>query len=200
MKKWQAFAWFLMLFIVLALAAFFVHELGHGFTAKLLGGGFHSLYVWPGVEIWPDFAQPYPGEWSGNIGMARLDFPDDWSAWQPGLVYLMGSGSNMLAGALALVLLWVLHPAGLLRILLVAETIMFIDLPFYTFLPLIGLRHYVIVGGETPEPLDGAIRMGIPAWAFLIIVGVSSILMVWGLASYLRRYPLWGGEARLTVE
>jgi hypothetical protein len=66
---------------------------------------------------------------------------------------------------------------------------MFIDMPLYTFLPLIGLRHFIVVGGATPEPLIGATQMGIPEWTFLVFVAAASICLVWGLVVYLRRFP-----------
>jgi hypothetical protein len=193
-RKWPAIAGFLACLGLLALAAFFVHELGHAFTAVALGGQFYRLYVWPGIELWPELGQPYPQEWAGNIGLTSMEFADHWGEWQRGLVYLMGSGSNMLLAAAALAALWIFKPAGLLRSVLFAETIMFIDLPMYTFLPLVGLRHYIFAGGETPEPLDGAVRMGIPGWAFVLAVGLVTLLMLWGQYRFLRRYPLWGGK------
>jgi hypothetical protein len=87
--------------------------------------------------------------------------------------------------------LWIFRLGGWLRFLLVAEALMFVDLPLYTFLPLLGLRHFFFVGGASPEPLEGAIQLGLPAWLFMVLVGVVSALMGWGLVRYVRRYPLW---------
>lgn len=192
-KKWTAVFWFFITLMLVALVGLFVHELGHGITATALGGKFTSLYILPGIQVWPHFGQPYPNGWSGYIGWVEYNYGFNWNpdGWQPGLVTLMGSGSNLLIAALALVALWVFQPRRCLRFFLVAEAMMFVDLLLYTFLPLVGLRHFFIIGGISPEPLEGAIQLGLPSWLFIALVGVVSALMSWGLIRYVRRHPLW---------
>lgn len=192
-KKGPAVFWFFILLLVVALAGLFVHELGHGLTAMALGGKFTALYTFPGIQVWPDFGQKYPGDWAGYIGMARYSYGSNWEpdGWQTGLVTLMGSGSNLLLAALALGFLWGFRPRGKLRFLLVAEAIMFVDLPLYTFLPLVGLRHFFIIGGSSPEPLEGALQLGFPPGLFVGLVGGVSVLMGWGLIRHVRRYAFW---------
>jgi hypothetical protein len=53
----------------------FVHELGHGITAEVLGGEFEGLYVMPGVQVWPHPGKPYADEWQGYVGL--VPFHDD---------------------------------------------------------------------------------------------------------------------------
>ncbi|GAB4520673.1 MAG: hypothetical protein Fur0018_00400 [Anaerolineales bacterium] len=55
---------------------------------------------------------------------------------------------------------------------------LFLDLVFYTFLPLIGLRHLFFLGGTTPEPLEGALQFSLSAGFFLPAVGVVAVLMM----------------------
>jgi len=61
--------------------------------------------------------------------------------------------------------------AGGLRLLLIAESVMFADLLLYCTLPLFGLPHYFVYGGHFPEPLRSAEALGFPGWAFLLLVG-----------------------------
>lgn len=52
------------------------------------------------------------------------------------------------------------------------------DLSFYVLFPQIGLRHWIFLGGDTPEPLLGARNIGIPDLVFYIM----SVLTTLGLA------------------
>lgn len=174
---------FLLALGLAGVLSFFVHELGHGLATLALGGEFHALYVWPGIEIWPDPGQRLTARSMSNIGLVQLDFPSEWAedGWQEGLIGLMGSGSNLVAAALALLALRALRPTGWLFYLLATESLMFLDILLYTFLPLIGLRHFFFIGGSHPEPLVSAMMLGIPAWAFMLGVLFISALMAGGV-------------------
>ncbi|NIV30936.1 MAG: hypothetical protein GWN58_16030, partial [Anaerolineae bacterium] len=162
----------------------FVHELGHGITAEVLGGEFEGLYVMPGVQVWPHPGKPYADEWQGYVGLAEYDPNWEIDSWQDGVVDLMGSGSTLLVAALALGALWLFRPRGWLRRLLLAEVLMFADILLYTFLPLLGLRHWFFFGGDYPEPLEGAMKLGVPQWTFMLLVALVSALMVWKLVMF----------------
>lgn len=170
---------FLLALGLTGILSFFVHELGHGLATLALGGKFHALYVWPGIEIWPDPGQRLTTRQMSNIGLVHLDFPSEWAenGWQEGLIGLMGSGSNLIAAALALLALRALHPTGWPFLLLKAESLMFLDILLYTFLPLVGLRHFFFIGGSHPEPLESALMLGIPAWFFMLAVLLLSALL-----------------------
>lgn len=163
----------------------FVHEFGHCFTMDAVGGKCDSIYVMPGVRIWPliTFGQPSSG-WDNFIALtsyaqgAATDRAN-------GLVSLMGSGSVALLSLLSLVGLYVFRPQGWLRFPLLAQSFMFLDLLFYTILPRwFGLRHMFFIGGDTPEPLNGAIRMGIPESTFIAGVLIYSAFMLVGCLGY----------------
>jgi hypothetical protein len=173
---------FLLALGLVGILSFFVHELGHGLTTVALGGKFHALYIWPGVQVWPHPGRRLTQHRMSNIGLAHLDFPADWEeeGWQEGLVGLAGSGSNLVAAGLALAALWAFRPRGWLFYLLAAESLLFLDILLYTFLPLVGLRHFFIVGGASPEPLLSALMLGIPAWAFMLAVLLISALLAAG--------------------
>lgn len=50
-----------------------------------------------------------------------------------------------------------------------------LDLPFYVLFPQVGLRHWILVGGESPEPLIGAREMGIADPVFYIMVTLTTV-------------------------
>jgi len=182
---------FLVVFGLVGVAGLFVHELGHGIAAEVLGGQFNGLYIAPGVQIWPHLGEPYPNDWQGYIGLAEFTHGPDWerNGWEIGAVELMGSGSNLILAMLALVVLWLSRASRWIRLLLLAESLLFIDLLFYTFLPAIGLRHWIVFGGDTAEPLLGAIKLGIQPSNFMLLVALVSLLMLWSIVLFLRQYP-----------
>lgn len=182
----------LFAFGLIGVAGLLVHELGHGITAELLGGKFNGLFVMPGVQIWPNPGEVFPNDWQGYIGLVDFTYGSDWEngGWQAGLVEIMGSGSNLIFATLALAVLWLFRPNGWIRYLLIAESLVFIDLLFYTFLPTFGLRHWVFFGGDTAEPLLGALKLGIPVWIFMLFVALVSSMILWSIVMFVRKYPV----------
>lgn len=182
--------WNILIF-VLVLGLFvvvntFVHEFGHCLTIDAVGGECDGVYLMPGVRVWPltAFGQPYPYAWDNYIGLTvyAQAAPTDQAR---GLVSVMGSGSVAIISLLALVGLYVFRPQGWLRFPLLAQSFMFPDLLFYTILPhWFGLRHLFFIGGDTPEPLNGAIKMGISESAFITAVLVYSAFMLVGCLGY----------------
>lgn len=163
-----------------------VHEFGHCLTIEAVGGECGSIYIVPGSQIWPlaQAGQPYPYTWEDSIAVTFYDEGAP-TAQAGGLASLMGSGSVAILSLLALVALYDLRPQGWLRFPLLAQSLMFLDLPFYTLLPhWFGLRHMFFVGGNTPEPLEGALAMGISETAFIAAVLIYSALMLIGCLGY----------------
>jgi hypothetical protein len=182
---------FVLLLAAVALGGLFVHELGHGITAQALGGRFNALYVYPGIQVWPEPGQPYDKEWGTAVGMADTDPGQNWPRWKHGLEWLMGSGANLVLAMMALLSLWVFRPKGWLSRLLVAESLLYVDILLYTILPeWFGLPHWFFFGGDFPEPLVGAEWMGVPRGPFITLVLVISALMTAGLIAY-----VWPGRA-----
>ena len=64
---------------------------------------------------------------------------------------LLGLAALLLLAALALGALWLFRPQGWPRLLLMAQALMFADLLLYCTLP-----HYLVFGGSSTKPMDGA--------------------------------------------
>jgi hypothetical protein len=181
---------FMVILFLVWVASLLLHEIGHGLAAEVLGGKVVWLRVRPGIEVWPSFGQPSGGPPSTAIAALGYTPGPGWSenGWQGAAVGLMGSGFNLLLAALALGCLWLFRPRGWLRLLLIAQALMFADLLLYCTLPeFFGLPHYFVYGGHFPEPLRSAEALGCPGWAFLVLVGLVLALMAWGLFTYARR-------------
>jgi hypothetical protein len=198
-SKWpgrlKRFVAFIATLVGVWIVAALVHELAHGLTAQALGGHFAWLYLWPGIEVLPRPGRFYQDEWGTSIAKTAYGLGPDWQegGWQEGLVWLMGSVSNLVLAALALGGLWRFRPSGWLRRLLVAETLMVEDIFLYVVFPeYLGLRHYVVYGGVRPEPVDGAAMLGCPRWAAATLIVIVSTLVIGGLVAYLRRHPVRG--------
>ena len=172
----------LVFILVLGLVALFnllLHEFGHCITMDAVGGDCDGVYVTPGIKVWPlkGLGQRYSGSWNNYFGLTHFSqsAPNEWT---DGLVFLMGSGAVAVLSLLALVVLYAFRPKGWVRFPLLAQSLMFLDLLFYTILPRwFGLRHFFFIGGDYPEPLDGAIQMGIPESTFITGFLVYSVLM-----------------------
>jgi len=50
-----------------------------------------------------------------------------------------------------------------------------LDLPFYIVFPQMGLRHWIFLGGSTPEPLRGSRLMGVPDPAFYTMAVLTTL-------------------------
>ena len=171
--------------ILMLFMGLIIHEVGHGLTAQLLGGEFHRLFVFPGMEVWPDPGQPYEGDWGLRVGIAEIEWVEDWESWQNGLVLLMGSGSTLLLACAALAILWIFRPERGLAYGLSGVALFYMDILFYTLMPAwFGLPHWIFFGGHDPEPLIGAEMLGIPRTVFIALVLIVSILMTISLAGY----------------
>ncbi len=178
---------FVLVLVLFAVLNTFLHELGHCFTIDALGGKCEGIYFMPGIRVWPltAFGQPYPYAWEPYPAFTVYSesAPTDQG---DGLVSLMGSGSTAILSLLALVGLYDLRPRGWLRFPLLAQSFMFLDLLFYTILPRwFGLRHLFFIGGDYPEPLNGALAMGISESAFIAGVLTYSAFMLVGCVGYI---------------
>jgi len=184
-------SWLVFSLIVapLAFIGLIVHELGHGLTAQALGGEMLALWVFPGVELWPDFGASYNGRFT-YMGLVRYLNGPDWTDTQSGWATLMGTGSTFIISVLALITLLVTQPKRrLTRFFLLSLALWYLDLLTYAIFPQLGLPHWVIVGGRTPEPVLGAELLGINRTLFTVAVVVICTGMTALLYRYLRNIP-----------
>ncbi len=163
-----------ILFIPLGLVVDLVHEGGHALAGAAMGGRLTYLKI-AFFEIYPRLAVTSQFH-LGLAGVEGLEF----GTFGYGLMLLGGSlTTNIASWAIGLVLLKtsidnrvnvVLKGLGIFGIL---------DLPLYVFLPQIGLKHWIFLGGECgPEPLIGTRMMGIPDSIIYLTVMVSTIGLV----------------------
>jgi hypothetical protein len=166
-------------FIPLGLLMDLTHELGHALWGIVAGG--HLAYlkityfqIYPNFALTPTFVLGYVEVMGLTTGFAR------------GLFLLGGSvTTNIVAWLIGLLLLTV-HTGNRKQVIL--KTLGFfgiLDLPLYVLFPLIGLQHWILLGGNIPEPLIGARHVGIPDPAFYAIV-ISTTLGL--LLLYLARF------------
>jgi len=63
-----------------------------------------------------------------------------------------------------------------------------LDLPLYVVLPQLGLRHWIVIGGDQPEPLIGARLMGIPDPIFYLSVILTSLGLTYIYVPQVQKY------------
>lgn len=161
----------LVLFIPLGLLMDFVHEFGHGLWGIAVGGRLAYMKI-AYFEIYPQFA--LTAEFV--LGYVRVEGLT--TEFAGGLFLLGGSlTTNIVSWVLALILLKTKLGNRTQVALRILGLFGLLDLPFYVFLPQIGLRHWIFLGGDVPEPLLGARKMGIPEQGFYL----TTILITLGL-------------------
>lgn len=74
MNKW---IWRLIVALPLGLIAVVIlHETGHAIGAILVGLDTPKIYIWPGIELYPDVANKYVGNWpKAALGLTELPSP-----------------------------------------------------------------------------------------------------------------------------
>lgn len=150
-----------------------LHEFGHGLTALMLGGQLHEVSVWPGVTVYPDLRFD---DWHWTF-FGLCNWSDVPSEWKEGLSILMGSGTTALAAYALLAAVHGFRKRCWLAVgLLAASLPLSWDILLYSTMPLLGLRHGIIVGGPNPEPLIGAEMMGIPRSLYFALLAIHFVV------------------------
>lgn len=145
-----------------------IHEFGHAIWGTLLGGNITFMQVaffelHPHIAVTSDFI----------VGIVRIQGLVDESY---GLFLLGGSvTTNMVAWLLPSILEKYYVRRALRRLIQISSIVGFLDLPFYLIWPQMGLRHWMILGGDSPEPLIGARLVGIPDGVFYFLVMITSL-------------------------
>jgi hypothetical protein len=162
----------LVLFIPLGLVMDFVHEFGHALWGIAVGGRLTYMKI-AYFEIYPRFSLSS----TFVLGFVRVEGLA--TEFASGLMSLGGSlTTNIVSWLLALILLKTKFGYKTQVALKILGLFGLFDLPFYVLFPQIGLRHWIFLGGDTPEPLLGARNIGIPDPVFYI----TTVLTTLGLA------------------
>lgn len=99
-----------------------------------------------------------------------------------GIVDFSGSASTATASLLILFCLHKRNFRGAHNLLLASALILASDLILYAIMPLLGLPHYIFIGGKEPEPLRGFLLMGGSQglfWTSLIALVSIIIVLTW---------------------
>lgn len=167
--KYRDFLLLLVLFILLGLVMDLVHESGHALWGTAVGGTLTYMKI-AYFEIYPRFTIT-PQFCLGCVEVAGL-----LTKFEYGLFLLGGSlTTNIISWLLALILLKTKLQYRTLVALKILGLFGLLDLPFYVLFPQIGLRHWILLGGDTPEPLLGARNIGIPDPVFYVMTVLTTL-------------------------
>ena len=166
---------FLILFIPLGLVMDLIHEGGHVLWGTLAGGHLTELQI-AYLKLYPTFTLTS----HFRLGYVHMQ----------GLSTMFAKGLMGMGGVLTTHLAAWLIGFTLIKKRLTPKTKLslytlglfgILDLPFYTFLPQLGLRHWIIIGGGYPEPLIAAERLGIPPYIFYltVILATSTLILLY---------------------
>lgn len=174
----------LVLFIPLGLVMDFVHEFGHALCGIAMGGRLTYMKI-AYLEIYPRFTIT-PQFCLGYVVVVGL-----LTKFERGLFLLGGSlTTNIVSWLIALILLKTEFGYRTQVALKILGLFGLFDLPFYVLFPQIGLRHWIFLGGDTPEPLLGARNIGIPDPVFYITTVLTTLALAF-LYSKTLREKIW---------
>lgn len=160
----------IVLFIPLGLLMALVHESGHAMWGISAGGTLDYMKI-AYLEIYPRLAISHPF----CLGLTRVGGLTYGSAAY-GLMLLGGSMTTHIASWILGIGLLARRLESRLRVALKTLGLFgVVDLPFYIVFPQVGLEHWVFLGGNEPEPLNGARMIGMPDPAFYLVVALSAL-------------------------
>ena len=148
------------------------HELiGHALTAVLLGGSIDSIHLFC-FKVFPNI------EWSGIPGGVGIDNLTEGKLLD--IVIIMGPISTWIISLLAVIVLWVRQPVGLLRVLLVCLSLWCYGFLGETLL-VWGIPKYLLFHSDSPHHYEAAVRLGIQDPLFHIFSIGTSICILAGV-------------------
>lgn len=158
-----------------------VHELGHALWGTMVGGRITFIQVFF-LELYPRLA--FASEFV--LGLVRVEE----LIGAPFGVFLIGGSitTNIVSWFLGVILFRYRRRGPGSLVLQVLGVYGLLDLPLYVVLPQLGLRHWVIIGGDQPEPLIGARLMGIPDPALYLISILTSVGLTYIYVPQVKKY------------
>ena len=149
------------------------HEFGHLLIALLFDCKVSMVRLFPFLQIFPEIRLV---DFNLDFGEIIVDLPN--SQIGLGLFYLAGSGLNAI---LSIIFVFILrkYKISVKQILFFFPIIliMALDIIFYSVFPVLGLPHWIIIGGMSPEPLDGALLLGFPQFIYFICLILYSVFV-----------------------
>jgi hypothetical protein len=166
--SWKPVAKGVLLVITCGFVMALVHEVGHALWGTMVGGSITFIQVFF-LELYPRLALTR----EFTVGFVRVEG----LTGAPFGTFLIGGSITSNIASWVLGLLVYRHKrrrpwAAVLRVLGVYGLL---DLPLYVVLPQLGLRHWIVIGGDQPEPLIGARLMGIPDPIFYLSIILTSL-------------------------
>jgi len=150
-----------------------IHEFGHAFFGILMGGNLEYIKVayfrlYPNFMIEQEFIVGYVSV-SGLYGFSR------------GVFLFGGSFTTLFTSTLIFPLARKIKETKkdrFLRFLKISGIIGSLDMPFYIIFPYLGLKHWIIIGGNFPEPIVGLEMMGLPSFISIPILLLYSFYIL----------------------
>jgi hypothetical protein len=162
-----------MVFVSSGLTMDLIHEIGHAICGMIVGGTLTYIQV-AFFQIYPSLA------FTSHFRLGYCVVHGLSTNFEYGLFLIGGSLTTYIA---AWIIAFILINHNLdEKTHVFLKTIGWfgvLDLPFYIIFPQIGLRHWIIIGGDIAEPLIGAQKMGIPEPVFYTITTLLTIALVY---------------------
>lgn len=152
-----------------------LHETGHAVVALAYGREIRQIRVGPALTIYPSIEFG-----SINLDLGEVEQAPPKSQQEEGLRDLAGSA---LTAIVAIILLGIFRAAETSRvvrtIVSVACLVLSWDIISYSTFPLLGWRHWIVLGGTEPEPVIGAGLLGVVRWAYYVGLAIYAVVANW---------------------
>jgi hypothetical protein len=175
---------YLITFCAIALLRLLAHELGHLLSVIIIGGKINLIAIMPGIRLYPTLGLQTWGGWGAIIDYSL----NNGTPSQAGFIAFIGSGATAILGYGAIAVLLARKPHGLAQFAWLTAALLFVwDIIAYSIFPELGLRHWILIGQRVPEPLIGALYMGVPFKTYQIGLTLHSLISNGSILYYLFR-------------
>ncbi len=167
-----------------------LHESGHILAALLFNSQIEKIRIGPFLQIFPcvkvvDF----------NVNLGEVIIKSFKSEVAQGVFEISGSGLNALISVVGLFLLHRIEFSKKITVIMIISIfILAWDIISYSFFPIFGLPHWIIIGGIESEPLNGAELLSIPNSIFYLLVIIFSIIV--NYLVFREVYCIWTGKIK----
>src|SRR5262245_53216096 len=141
---------YLITFCVIAILRLLAHETGHLLSVIILGGKINLIAIMPGIRLYPTLGlQTWEG-WGAIVDYSL----NNGTPFKAGFIAFVGSGGTAILGYIAIAVLLAKKPNGLAQFAWLTAALLCVwDIIAYSVFPELGLRHWILIGQRTPEPL-----------------------------------------------